>query len=135
MEMLERFYPSSESFLIGQVNDDDLFGYIYHGFAYYRDGSNGAYVSFCFKKPQIQIPQTPEIDEIMRKKDAEQSNISGLIRLSTRLKHIQIHYAKDPNVFERVKEELSKEDFKDIITNFKVTVETLVDFMFPGYND
>lgn len=135
MEMFERFYPSSESFLIGQVNENDLFGYIYRGFAYYRVGSNGAYVSFCFSKPQIQIPQAPEIDEIMRQKAAGQSNISGLIKLATRLKHIQIHYAEDPNLFERVKEELTKEEFKDVITNFNVTVGTLVGFMFPGYND
>ena len=134
MEMLERFYPSSESFLIDQVKDNDLFDYIFHGFAHYSVGSYGAYVSFCFNKPQIQIPQTPEIDEIMRQKDAEQSNISGLIRLSTRLKHIQIHYAKTPDLFERVNNELSKEEFKDVITNFKVTVGTLVDFIFSGYN-
>jgi len=135
MTMLQRFYPSSECFLIGKVNDEDLFGYIFHGFAHFKVGSNGAYVSFCFNKPQIQIQQTPEIDEIMRQKDAEQSNISGLIRLSTRLKHVQIRYAEAPNLFERVKEELSKTEFKDVITNFKVTIGTLVDIMFPGYNN
>ncbi len=131
--MIERFYPSSESFLIGVVDNKDLYGYLSHGFALVKINGEDMYVSYCYYKPTIEIPQTQEIAEIMRQKDESVSNQSCLRKLLVRLKGIQVHNGDNESAWDKVSKELAKEEYKETIENFRVTIGVSIGFMFPNY--
>lgn len=133
-DMLERYYPSNESFLLGNVEDKNLYGYIFHGFALLNIDGLNKYVSYDFQKPQIHITETPEIKEIFRKKSESESNISQFIKLTAKLNYISIHHGNNHTSWEMVKKELIKEEFSETIENYNVTINSVIDKMFPGYN-
>lgn len=131
--MIERFYPSSENFLLGLVNEKDLYAYIFSGFALVKIEDEYAYVSFCLTKPTIMIKQTPELEEIFRKKEDDKSNTSDFVRLMSRLKIIQVHNGDKPTSWEKVKIELEKEENISTLKNYKTTIETVVKGLFPNF--
>lgn len=133
-DMLERYYPSNESFLVGNVEDSNLYGYIYHGFALLNIDGVNKYISYDFQKPQILVTETPEIKEIFRKKSESESNLSQFIKLTVKLNHIRIHHENDQVTWGMVRKELAKEEFSETIKNFNVTINSVIGKMFPGYN-
>lgn len=133
VEVFKRFYPSTESFLVGEVNEDDLYDYIFHGFALVNINNKNKYVSCSFNKPLIAVEQTPEIKEIFRKKHEGSNNNSGLIKLFAKLKYIQVHYGNNEKSWDMIKKELAKEEFSETIKNFKVTIDNMIGHMFSGY--
>ena len=133
--MIERFFPSNESFLIGSVNESDLYGYIFNGFALVNINGENKYVSFDFQKPQIWFLETPEIKEIFRQKDADKNNISSFIKLIVRLNGIRIRKNGNSNaLWEKVTKELNKEEFRETVANYKNTINSVIEKMFPDYN-
>ena len=54
--LLKRYYPSTESFLIGSVKDADLFEYVFHGFVLClaADGKE-KYYSCSWNAPMISV--------------------------------------------------------------------------------
>ena len=132
--MLKKYYPSNESFLVGKVKDSCLYGYIFHGFAQMNIDGVNKYVSFDFQKPLILVTETPEIKEIFRPKSGGKNNTSLFIRLTTKLNLIRIHHGNSLASWDMVKKELSKEEFRETVVNFKVTINTVVEEMFPGIN-
>ena len=131
--MLERYYPSNESFLVGDVDNKDLYGYIFHGFALVCIDGVNKYVSFDFEKKLIMVTETPEIKEIFRKKSEKESNISQFIKLTVRLNLIRIHHGTSQSSWDMVKKELVKEEFSETVANYKVTINSIIEEMFPGF--
>lgn len=131
--MIERFYPSSEYFLLDLVNEKDLFAYIFCGFALVKLDDEYMYVSFCLTKPTIMIKKTPELEEIFKKKEDDKSNLSDFIRLMSKLKIIQVHNGDKPTSWEKVKKELAKEENIITLKNYKTTIETVVRGLFPNF--
>ena len=133
MEMFERFYPSSESILIGRVPDCELFGYIFYGFALFTDGKKGVYSSYNLFRSELYIPQTPETDEVFRPKKENENNVSGLIKLHAKLKHIQYHYGDSPDSWNLIKKVLSDKEYESTLENYKTTIDSMIGIMFPNY--
>lgn len=133
MEMFERFYPSSESVLIGRVPDCDLFGYIFHGFALVSIEGKCVYASYNFYRPDLFIPQTSEADEVFRPKKVNESNVSSLIKLFAKLKHIQLHYGDSKKSWDLIKKELSNKEYESALENYKTTIDSMIGSMFPNY--
>ena len=132
--MLLRYYPSSESFLLNLVKEDDLYDYIFHGFALCSIDGFEKYVSYCFTKQLLLVDRTPEMDEIFRQKDENCNNISGLIKLLAKLKHINIHYGNHSESWKMIGEVLANEEYKTTLDNFKNTIASIINRMFPGYS-
>lgn len=131
--MLEKYYPITESFLLGKVEEKDLYGYITSGFALLPYKGKMGYVSYCFTKPMLFIPQTQESDDIFQKRKKDESNISLLIKLLAKFKHIQIHYGDCQESWDMIKKELTKEEYKDTVVNFEVLIRTVFGYMFPSF--
>lgn len=131
---LNRFYPSSEGFLLNLVDKDDLFGYVFSGFALVRIGDVKYYVSY--NKPSedpLFIKVTPELVDVFRPKVKGQSNLSGFIKLFSKFQVIRAHYQDTEEAWKRVKAELAKEEFKETLEIFSVTIATLINKLFPGF--
>lgn len=135
MEIKGRFYPSSEKLFLDYINECDLYNYISHGFALVDMDGEERYISYTSERPMIAIKRAPSVDEIFRQKDTVKGNLSGLTHLLTRLKHIQIHYGDNQQSWDLVAKELSKEDNKVVLDNFRVTIEYLKGCMFPGLRE
>lgn len=133
MEVLEKFYPSTEKILLDSVKESDLHEYIFHGFALVTINGVEKYVSYSWEKPMIAITKTPEIENVFKKKENECNNNSGYIRLLARLKHIQIHYHDNTISWEMINKELEKEENKEVYANYRVAINYLIGCMFPLY--
>jgi hypothetical protein len=131
--MLEKFYPSTEKFLLDAVKENDLHEYIFHGFALVTIDGVEKYVSYSWEKPMIAITKTPEIEEVFRKKEKNCNNNSGYIRLLAKLKHIQVHYLDNAKSWEMIKTELEKEENKVVYENYQTAIDYLIGCMFPRY--
>lgn len=130
---IKRYYPSSESFLLQEVKEENLYDYIFHGFALVEINGARKYDSFTWNKPLIAISQTPAIDEVMRKKQKGKNNNSNLIRLSVKLRLIKIYYGDNQSSWNMISKVLKKEEFKETIANYKNTINALLEKMFPLY--
>jgi hypothetical protein len=132
--LLERYYPSTETFLIGSVKDADLFEYVFHGFVLCLDADGKEeYYSCSWNAPMIAVLKTPEIDEIFRKKESDKNNISQFIHLLARLKHIQIHYGDSQVAWDMIQKELAKTEHHQTLASYNVTIDCIIGRMFPGY--
>lgn len=131
--MIEKFYPSTEKFLLDAVKESDLHEYIFHGFALVTIDGVEKYVSYSWEKPMIAITKTPEIEEVFRKKDKNCNNNSGYIRLLAKLKHIQVYYLDNAKSWEMIKTELEKEENKVVYENYQAAIDYLIGCMFPRY--
>ena len=127
---MEKYYPSNEKFLYGNVNDVDYYGYIFHGFALVNREGESYYVSYNFSKPMLMIPQTPEADELFRKKSDQGSNISLLVKFLAKLKIIQVHYGDTDKAHELVTAELKKDEYRDTVDDFNDTIKYILSCMF-----
>ena len=132
MEIKGKFYPSTEKLLLGSVKESDLYDYISHGFALVDKDAEEKYFSYCWGKPIISIPKTPETEEWFRQKAENKSNLSDLIHLLTRLKHIQVHYGNNITSWDKVEKEMEKDEYQEAIANFGVTIGYLKGRMFPN---
>ncbi len=130
---IKRYYPSSEGCLLNRVEENDLFDYIFHGFALVNTGEDKEYASFCLTKPLVFIQQTPEIEEVFRQKESHKNNNSDFIRLFAKLRHIGLHYGDNPRSWAMIKKELAKDDNKNTVDNYPVTIKNMIERMFPGY--
>lgn len=132
--LLKKYYPSTETFLIGSVQDADLFEYVYHGFLLCMDADGREkFFSCSWNAPMIAVLKTPEIDEVFREKESDKTNISQFIHLLARLKHIQIHHGDSPVAWDMIQKELVKTERQQTLASYKVTVDYLIGRMFPGY--
>lgn len=133
--MLKRFYPSSEGFLLDIVDKEDLFGYVFCGFAEVTIDGVKCYVSY--NKPgddPFIIRETPEVKEVLRAKVEGQNNLSAFTKLYAKLTVIHAHYKDTEEAWKRVGAELEKEEYKETLENYSVTIATLIKKMFPGFN-
>ena len=130
---IKRYYPSSDNFLLSGVKKEDLYDYIFHGFALVEIDGVKKYVSFTWNKPLITVSQTPAIDEVMKKKQKGKNNNSDLIRLSVKLRLIKIHHGDNQSSWNMISAVLTKEEFKETIANYKNTINALLEKMFPLY--
>ena len=133
--MIKRFYPSSEGFLLDLVDKEDLFGYVFSGFAEVTIDGVKCYVSY--NKPGADlliIRGTPEVEEVLRAKVEGQNNLSAFTKLYAKFAVIRAHYQDTEEAWKRVKAELEKEEFKETLENYSVTIATLINKMFPGFD-
>lgn len=131
-KLFEKYYPSNEGFLLGKVDESNLYGYIFHGFALVNIDGEKKYVSYDFQKPQLCFDETPDVKEVFRKKSEDRNNISLLIKLIDMMNFILIHYGNNLTSWEKVKKELAKDEYCETVSNFEVTIKTAIKKMFPG---
>lgn len=133
--MFKRFYPSSEGFLLDLVDKEDLFGYVFSGFAEVTINGVKYYVSY--NKPgedPFIIRGTQEVEEVLREKVVGQNNLSAFTKLYAKLAVIRAHYQDTEEARKRVEVELEKVEFKETLENYSVTLATLIKKMFPGFD-
>lgn len=131
--MINRFYPSTERFLLNDVAPEDLYDYLFHGFGLANIDGIEKYFSCCLTKPMIFIPRDNDIDEIFRPKAKEESNISLLIRLLVKVRLTGYHNGDNENGWEKLDVILASPEFKDTLSDFEETVRTMIGRMFPNY--
>ena len=131
--LITRFYPSSEHFLYGIVPERDVFDYVFKGFALANINGELQYFSCNLEKPQVFIPADENLNELFRQKDEQNSNISGLITLLSKFKTIGRHYGNSTTAWDKIRDLLSKEEFSSILENYKVSIESRIELLFPGY--
>lgn len=131
--LLRRYYPSSEQFLLSNVHPNDLYDYLFHGFALVSICGVEKYVSYCASKPTLLISRTDEIDKIMQQKVSDRSNHSMLIRLIVKIKLIQVHTGDNEDGWNKIKKLLEMPEFQGTLSDFDVTVHTMIKRMFPDF--
>ena len=70
---------------------------------------------------------------MFRQKESHKNNNSDFIRLFAKLRHIELHYGDSPRSWAMIKKELAKEDNKNAVANFPITIKNIIERMFPRY--